>query len=274
MDKNNDSSRMWDWKGENYCLQKDTNLDISEFLGDGVSQNEEDLSYMFGQTTPIKDCGDLAYSVTNTEYMNKESEYCRETSSQVKRRRMLQFDTDVLDAYLCNEDMPSTFLNSKGRDDSIEETFSDMSQWVSGFAEDTSTSCYKGLDQSSEGWLADCFNDAEMHFSPDDMNMCGASSDVQIDITGRKSYMQTPSKLAASVVYPFAFIKPCGAHGDVTLKDINQLIHTPPPSKLKQSKEGPASYPTSAFSGKPVVGKTKICTEGGKGSITIMRTKG
>ncbi|XP_059626205.1 protein XRI1-like isoform X3 [Cornus florida] len=301
MDKNNDSSRMWDWKGENYCLQKDTNLDISEFLGDGVSQNEEDLSYMFGQTTPIKDCGDLAYSVTNTEYMNKESEYCRETSSQVKRRRMLQFDTDVLDAYLCNEDMPSTFLNSKGRDDSIEETFSDMSQWVSGFA-DTSTSCYKGLDQSSEGWLADCFNDAEMHFSPDDMNMCGASSDVQIDITelcnvppeyeanivpehptqtrrnvvfkGRKSYMQTPSKLAASVVYPFAFIKPCGAHGDVTLKDINQLIHTPPPSKLKQSKEGPASYPTSAFSGKPVVGKTKICTEGGKGSITIMRTKG
>ncbi|CAK9159184.1 unnamed protein product [Ilex paraguariensis] len=80
-----------------------------------------------------------------------------------------------------------------------------------------------------------------MHVSPDDMIQSGAS-DVQIDITefsnatpeyeasmvrqrpartrrnvvfkGRKSYMQTPTKLASSVVYPFAFIKPCGVHGD------------------------------------------------------------
>jgi hypothetical protein len=77
------------------------------------------------------------------------------------------------------------------------------------------------------------------------------------------------------VAYPFAFIKPSGAHGDVTLKEINQRILTPPPSKSKQGNEDPAaSFPTSAFSGKPVVGKTKIRTEGGKGSITIMRTKG
>ena len=86
--------------------------------------------------------------------------------------------------------------------------------------------------------------------------------------------MRPPPKLASSVVYPFAFIKPCGVHGDVTLKDINQRLRDPP-SKLKQNQEDPSvSYPTSAFSGKPVVGKTKIRTEGGKGSITIMRTKG
>lgn len=92
---------------------------------------------------------------------------------------------------------------------------------------------------------------------------------------GRKSYIRTPTKLASSVAYPFAFIKPCGFHGDVTLKDINQRIRTPPPSKLKHHPEDPSqSYPTSAFSGKPVVGKTKIHTEGGKGSITIMRTRG
>lgn len=91
--------------------------------------------------------------------------------------------------------------------------------------------------------------------------------------SGKKSYMQSPTKVASSVVYPFAFIKPCGVHGDVTLRDINQRICTPP--KPKQSKEDPsAAYPTSAFSGKPVVGKTKIHTEGGKGCITIMRTKG
>lgn len=91
---------------------------------------------------------------------------------------------------------------------------------------------------------------------------------------GRKSFIRTPTKLASSVAYPFAFIKPCAFHGDVTLKDINQRIRTPPPLKSKQDEEDPASYPTSAFSGKPVVGKTKIRTEGGKGSITIMRTKG
>ncbi|KAA8543493.1 hypothetical protein F0562_021012 [Nyssa sinensis] len=299
MDCNNENNKMWEWQGEDYCLQKDINLDISQCLWDGVSQNEEDISYMFDGTTPIKDCGDLAYHVTSSEAMDKESEQCRETSSQVKRRRMLQFDTP--NTPLCNEEMSSMFLRSKERVDSIDEALSDVSQWVSGFA-DTSASGYECLDQSSEGWLANCFNDTEMHFSPNDMSPSGAS-DVQIDITefcntppeyeantvqkqstrtrcnvvfkGRKSYMQTPPKLASSVAYPFAFIKPCGAHGDVTLKDINQRIHTPPPSKSKQSKEDPsASYPTSAFSGKPVVGKTKIRTEGGKGSITIMRTKG
>lgn len=94
---------------------------------------------------------------------------------------------------------------------------------------------------------------------------------------GRKSLINMPTKLATSVAYPFAFIKPSDAQGDVTLKEINQRIQNPPPppSASKQSHEDQSiSYPKSAFSGKPVVGKTKIRTEGGKGSITIMRTKG
>lgn len=93
---------------------------------------------------------------------------------------------------------------------------------------------------------------------------------------GRKPCVLPPTNLASSVAYPFALIKPCGVHGDVTLKDINQRILTPTPFKLMHEKDDdPAvSYPTSAFSGKPVVVKTKIRTEGGKGSITIMRTKG
>ncbi|KAL6978795.1 hypothetical protein U1Q18_020464 [Sarracenia purpurea var. burkii] len=301
MDYDNDNE-MWDWQGEGYCIQKETNLDVSQCLLDGVSQNEEDLSFMFDETTPVKACGDLAYHIADNVNTNKELQHCRETSSQVKRRRMLQFDNEGLESPFCNEEMPSIFLKSKERDDSLEEALSDMSQWVSAFAEDTSASGYEGLDQSSEGWLADCFNDAEMHSSPDDTNLSGESN-VQIDITefgntlpeykatvaqehstrtcrnvifkGRKSYIRTPTKLASSVAYPFAFIKPCGVHGDITLKDINQRIRTPPPSKTKQSNEDPsASFPTSAFSGKPVVGKTKIRTEGGKGSITIMRTKG
>ncbi|CAL5348672.1 unnamed protein product [Camellia sinensis] len=35
--------------------------------------------------------------------------------------------------------------------------------------EETSATGHEGLDQSSEGWLADCFNNDEMHCSPDDL---------------------------------------------------------------------------------------------------------
>ncbi|KAI3667928.1 hypothetical protein L6452_42998 [Arctium lappa] len=299
-----DNDEMWDWKGEDYGLQ----LDASNSLWNNVSENDDDLSYVFNETTPVKSCGDLAYQVTDNENINKGMEVCREASSQAKRRRMLHFEDEVLDVDvlpLCDEDFSSTFLKSKESEDSLDGAFTDMAQWVSGFADDMSASAsgYDGLDQSSDGWLADCLvNDSGMHFIPDDMNLSGTSSS-QINLTdsnnlqpenggnmvqehhtptrqnvifkGKKSFIKTPTRMTSSVVLPFAFVKPCGVQGAVTLKDINQKILTPPPSKSKKTYEDPTiSYPTSAFSGKPIVGKTKIRTEGGKGSITIMRTKG
>ncbi|KAG6750310.1 hypothetical protein POTOM_047414 [Populus tomentosa] len=289
-------------------------IDISQCLWDEVTPNGEDLSYMLDETTPFKACGDLAYHVDH--------------------------DGGVL--------VPTSFfplwpLETK---ESLEEVFPQASQWDSAYQArhifvDISASSYNGLDQSSERWIADCFNDSEIHFSPNDMNLPGAS-DIQIDISdfcndppefeanvvqkcvtrtprnvvfkvsfddlevslleviefdnfltlfwflfpfgqqrrkskikhrSMKSFIQTPTKLAISVAYPFAFIKPCGVHGDVTLNEINRRIRTPP-SKAKLRDEEPVVYPMSAFSGKPVVGKTKIRTEGGKGNITIMRTKG
>ncbi|KAL6503468.1 hypothetical protein OROGR_025391 [Orobanche gracilis] len=235
------------------------------------------------------------------EVTGKELEEYREPSSQFKRRRMLQFESEVLRTPLCHDD---AFLRSKETHESLEDAISEMSQWVAGFTEDTpasnDVSNIECLDPSSEGWIADCFNDVGMHLSTEAIAF-GASDDVQIDITelcdstpeyddanevhknpvrnhqnvvfkGKKSFIRTPPKLASSIVYPFAFIKPCGMHGGVTLNDINQRIHNPP--KSKPNEDDPSLYPTSAFSGKPVVGKTKIRTEGGKGSITIMRTKG
>ncbi|KAK9057437.1 hypothetical protein SSX86_022272 [Deinandra increscens subsp. villosa] len=282
-------------------------LDVSKSLWSNVRDNDDDLSYVFDETnTPVNSCGGLAYQVTENENADKGMEMCREVSSQSKRRRMLHFDAEVSDADvlpLCDEDFSSNFLKSKEKVDSLDDPFADMAQWVSGFADDMSVSGsgYDGLDQSSEGWLADCLvNDSGMHFSPDDMYVSG-TSDTQMHLTdssnsqqknegntvhehhtptrqnvifkGKKSFIKTPSKVTSSVVLPFAFVKPCG-EGAVTLKDINQKILTPPPSKSKKTHEDPISYPTSAFSGKPIVGKTKIRTEGGKGSITIMRTKG
>ncbi|XP_061962426.1 protein XRI1-like [Populus nigra] len=170
----------------------------------------------------------------------------------------------------CHVDHDGGVLEIK---ESLEEVLPQASQWDSGY-QDISASSYNGLDQSSERWIAYCFNDSEMHFSPNNItkNLPGAS-DIQIDISGMKSFIQIPTKLAISVAYPFAFIKPCRVHGDVTLNEINQRIHTPP-SKAKLKDEEPVVYLMSAFFGKPVVGKTKIRTEEGKGSITIMRTKG
>lgn len=37
--------------------------DVSKSLWNSVSQNEEDFSCMFDETTPLKACGDLTYNV-------------------------------------------------------------------------------------------------------------------------------------------------------------------------------------------------------------------
>ncbi|MED6194100.1 hypothetical protein PIB30_025347 [Stylosanthes scabra] len=300
-DLHNGAKEPWNWHREDNDLQ---NTSKFEEPWNGVPQ-DEDISYMFeDETTPVKACGYLVYDADNSvsDDVQKEVEEGRETCSQAKRRRMLQFNGQERDHSFSNEDMSSQYLKSNAKEDSITDAFPDASQWVPGLSEyalgnASSSSGYEDLE-STEGWLAECLNDAEMQ------NFSGAE-DIQIDIAefidittsseqnvvhqqkqqvtrtpkniifkGRKSFIQTPPKLASSVVYPFTFVKPSGAHGDVTLKEINKRIHTPPSSKSKQNSEDPSAYPKSAFSGKPVVNKTKIRTEGGKGSITIMRTKG
>lgn len=306
MDFDSNSSEIWDWQcgetfledRENFGLQPQA--DVSECLWTGVTENKEDLSYIFDdETTPVKDCGDLTLNVKDVT--TKELEQCREPAKVVKRRRMLQFDAEILDVSGSNEEIPLTCLKSKERDAYFEEAICEVSDWLSEYADGATSSAHEGLDESSEEWLTDCFNDPELQLGSEDMNTSGVP-DVQADIIevinssperettmvksspvrtcgniifkGRNSYMQPPKKGASSVVYPFGFIKPCSVQGDVTLKEINKKIHTPPPSKSKQSNQDPPSYPTSAFSGKPVIGKTKINIEGGRGSITIMRTKG
>ncbi|XP_047318604.1 protein XRI1-like isoform X2 [Impatiens glandulifera] len=251
------------------------------------------FSFMeYNESTPAKSCGDLTYHVAAPDSgdMDDDLEYRRE-SSQVKRRRMLQFENEVFDGSLCNE-MPLNFLKSKERNEFLTDDFFEMTQWDSEFADDI-PSC-DSLDPSSERWVADCLNEPDIHCSSEDMilsDLCHPSLENEAAFTQRKhiqipkniiikgrmsSYIRTPPKSTSSVAYPFAFVKPCGVHGDVTLKDINQRIRIPPPpEKRKQGTDNSSSaYPTSAFSGKPVVGKTKIRTEGGKGSITITRTKG
>ncbi|GMH30937.1 hypothetical protein Nepgr_032780 [Nepenthes gracilis] len=297
-DGKNCISESWELEGEEdyHVEEKASNLEISECLWDGVTQNEDDISYMFEETTPIKACGEFPYLVNDCENVKMVPEECNVTYSQGKRRRMLQFNNESMDS---SEGLPSSFLKSKERIVSLEDVLPEVSQWETGFHEGMHASGFEDVDQS-ESWLVDCLNGYDIHVSSD-LNPSGASAG-KIDVAeigsvetgptdhmveqravrtcqnivfkGRKSYMRTHTKMASSVAYPFTFIKPCGAHGDVTLKDINRRIHTPPLKPNQQKDDPSASFPTSAFSGKPVVGKTKIRTEGGKGSITIMRTKG
>ncbi|CAI9300817.1 unnamed protein product [Lactuca saligna] len=281
---NNDNTEMWDWEDEDYGLQ----TIASNSLWSNANENEDDLTYVFNETTPAKSFEDLAYQVTNNENINKGKEPYREAYSQAKRRRMLQFDNEIVDVDMipvCGKDFSSTYLKSKEREASLNGALSDINQWVDGFTDDIPAS-----GSGYEGWLHDCLvDDTEMHLSTNDLN-----PSVQIELTesknsqskndeeiptptrkniilkGKKSFIKTrTTKIASSVVLPFAFVKPCGMQGAVTLKDINQKILTPPPSKSKKSHESEnenpeKSYPTSAFSRKPVVGKTKIRTEGGK----------
>ncbi|KAJ0805868.1 putative protein XRI1 [Helianthus annuus] len=106
---NNNTEEMWDWKDEDYALQ----LDVSNSLWNDVRENDDDLSYVFDDTTtPVKSCGDLGYQVTSNEIGSKEMEIC----SQSKRRRMLHFDDEGLDADvlpLCDEVLSSSFLKFK-----------------------------------------------------------------------------------------------------------------------------------------------------------------
>ncbi|RWR87103.1 protein XRI1 [Cinnamomum micranthum f. kanehirae] len=309
-----------DWQGDDYFMQGDSHLDTSSYLWDGVNHNEDDLLHMFEEMTPVKACADFNYDISDndkwySEGADKGSGECRE-SSQLKRRRMLQFGSgsgsDVPDPGICNEQAPYDYGKSKDIGNPMEGAIPENMQGVQSFSvtikslleDDRCTLGYEGLDQSPERFFANCLNDNEMHFNCDELNASGTSYDqVEISevsdiapvmqtemmqepvspaprsifkvISSKKSNMRTPTKLATSVAYPFAVIKPCGVQGDVTLKDINQRIRTPPlRSQHREEEEATPSYPTSAFSGKPVVVKTKIRTEGGKGSITIMRTKG
>ncbi|KAL9228323.1 hypothetical protein vseg_003916 [Gypsophila vaccaria] len=273
----NDNDQPWTWQGDDLYLQADTNI--------------EDISFMFEETTPIKSCGDLAYHFDDFDFMTKTPQEGKEYNSQIKRRRVLDFNN-------ASEEISSSFLKSKERMDVNDDVLPEVDVCL---LDQFSPPLIEDFGQS-DAWLAECLNDTYLNINSDDVNVSGqCSPDVQIcekeecnnrpDSTtgtiqravrssrniifkGRKSYMRTPSKVPASVAYPFDFIKPCGVGGDVTLKDINQRILTPPtPPKPKEVEED-IVYPTSAFSGKPVVGKTKIPTQGGKGSITIMRTKG
>ncbi|GAV73229.1 hypothetical protein CFOL_v3_16715 [Cephalotus follicularis] len=85
-------------------------------------------------------------------------------------------------------------------------------------------------------------------------------------------------RVITRLVYPFTLVKPGGAEGDVTLKEINERILMPPTRPLRHPVGDFACRPCVSahgpgLSGKAVVALTRIHTQG-TGTITIIRTKG
>ncbi|XP_028767042.1 uncharacterized protein LOC114724765 [Neltuma alba] len=87
-------------------------------------------------------------------------------------------------------------------------------------------------------------------------------------------------RVISRVVYPFAMVKPGGIReGEVTLNDINKRILMPPTRPVRHPVGDFASRPClsatgAGLSGKAVVALTRIHTQGRRGTITIIRTKG
>lgn len=107
----------------------------------------------------------------------------------------------------------------------------------------------------------------------------GSSSD---EMMRKKKVLRTATAIATTktrVVYPFALVKPGGEEGDVTLNDINERILMPPTKPVRHPVGDFACRPCVSaqgpgLSGKAVVALTRIHTQGRRGTITIIRTKG
>ncbi|XP_020580699.1 protein XRI1-like [Phalaenopsis equestris] len=250
------------------------------------------------------------------ENMNKLLEECRDSSQQKRRRVLcFPHDTNEISicnvqrtsVFLKSKERENEQMHDEEPSSSVNVEWS--SQRDTGLSDGSCAFNSEAWDQASEGWLDDCLDSSMMQCKIDettapmqDLN-CDEASNQEVHITkrnnlpsgmhpdsiqvsqssplpkllkGRRFIIGSSTKSTSSVAYPFALIKPCGSEGNLTLKDINQRLHNPLPTRTKneEDEKSSLSFPTSAFSGKPVVLKTKIRTEGGKGSITIMRTKG
>lgn len=57
--------------------------------------------------------GEMSESRKETADNTQDREKCKSNSSHVKRRRMLQFDSEAIPILDCNEEMPPAFLKEK-----------------------------------------------------------------------------------------------------------------------------------------------------------------
>uniref|UniRef100_A0A0E0QR73 Protein XRI1 n=1 Tax=Oryza rufipogon TaxID=4529 RepID=A0A0E0QR73_ORYRU len=274
-----DEQILWDWQAAEHCESNAASHDVSRFMWDCLNQDDDDLLGLLGNQTPLRDC---------RGFFDIDDFTCKETldleeSRESKRRRILEYPSESNQSEDGNREISSTLGTSELTEILASDTIDSLSTGA--------------FYQSSHSHSKNCSDENQMHFRHDQMHssqesvtytndQSGISGTTENDSVTESLVMQETRKLSTlkvskgaslvkakqnlttTIAYPFTLIKPSWEEGDViTLKDINQRIRAPP-------KKAPETLGTSAFSGKPVVGKTRIRTDGGRGSITILRTKG
>ncbi|VAH47146.1 unnamed protein product [Triticum turgidum subsp. durum] len=287
---------LWDWQEKEHGEPSDGNHDVAKFVWDCLNRDDDDdeLLGLLGNQTPLRDCRaffDIG-DITCKETLDLEE------SRESKRRRVLEYPSEVKQPEVGDHGMCSNFVTSEVAETSLLCTDEPQSlNWNMQLNSDKFSSLSNEASyEPSDNQLDNYSEGATMYYTPDQMpssqesvTYIGCQTDVPgtseiAPVTeslimhetrklstlkvskGGSSMIKAKQNVTTSIAYPFTLIKPSW-EGDVTLKDINQRIHAPP-------KKPPEILETSAFSGKPVIGKTRIRTEGGKGSITILRTKG
>ncbi|XP_068660195.1 uncharacterized protein [Aristolochia californica] len=127
--------------------------------------------------------------------------------------------------------------------------------------------------------------------TPERENFSCSSSSKKSSLTGDKDEKSqstdsvdpllssaNPDRRRKKIVYPFAWVKPGGAEGDVTLNEINARILRRPNRPVRHPIGEFACLPFYSpdghgLSGKSVVALTRVHTQG-NGTITIVRTRG
>ncbi|XP_042471612.1 protein XRI1-like isoform X2 [Zingiber officinale] len=268
----------WQWQEDETCVYRDYHLGLRQRFWDGNNQKTDSLSYAMPNQTPIPNSTGLGLDISDLRDKAKKNLREEKEEPRLKRRRAL---------FTCDADAE----NSAPMD-----TWSENLDWNPTSSDEGFLFSNEVLDQPLDEWLDNYLNDSEMSSSkseqikpiidvsdflngePDTVTTAfpkpinSATLKISRGVISPTNYK---TRLSSSVAIPFTFIKPCEARGHSTLEDINQRIHAPPMKpRIEMHNDTAVGYSTSPFSGKPVIVKTKILTEGGKGSITVLRTKG
>uniref|UniRef100_A0A0E0DD69 Protein XRI1 n=1 Tax=Oryza meridionalis TaxID=40149 RepID=A0A0E0DD69_9ORYZ len=238
---------LWDWQAAEHCESNAASHDVSRFMWDCLNQDDDDdLLGLLGNQTPLRDC---------RGFFDIDDFTCKETldleeSRESKRRRILEYPSESNQSEDGNREISSTLGTSEVSEISLLCTDEPQSfNWDS---------------QNNSNNFGTTENDSVT----ESLVMQETRKLSTLKVSKGTSLVKAKQNLTTTIAYPFTLIKPSWEEGDViTLKDINQRIRAPP-------KKAPETLGTSAFSGKPVIGKTRIRTDGGRGSITILRTKG
>ncbi|XP_021318224.1 protein XRI1 isoform X3 [Sorghum bicolor] len=284
------SQILWDWTAEHCEPNGSSHADATKFVWDCLNQDDDELLGLLGNQTPLRDCrnffADLG-DITCKETLDLEE------SRESKRRRTLEYPSESSQSEVGTHGTGSPFVTPEVAEISL--LCADKPQSLNCDMHNTSNNLDEAPYHQEDNLLEHCSYETPVYLEPDQTQESIACINDQAGISGtteiapmtesfimqetRKlstlkvskgpssSLVRVKENLTISVAYPFTLIKPSWEEGDVTLQDINQRIRAPP-------KKAPEILGTSAFSGKPVIGKTRIRTEGGKGSITILRTKG